>query len=131
MAEHPNVGRTREYLDTFARGDFDGLRKFFADDVLWHVAGDHQLAGDYHGKDALVGYFEKAGKLTGGTLRLEPTSIMASDGHVGMFLRVKGQRNGLDLDIEMAEAFTVRPDGTWSEFWSMADDQDTLDRFWS
>ena len=47
MAEHPNVTRTREYLDTFARGDLQGLRPFFSDDVVWHVAGSHDLSGDY------------------------------------------------------------------------------------
>ncbi|MEA2843567.1 MAG: SnoaL-like domain [Actinomycetota bacterium] len=58
MTEHPNVTRTREYLDTFARRDLQGLRPFFSDDVVWHVAGDHDLSGDYVGKDELTGYLE-------------------------------------------------------------------------
>ncbi len=40
-------------------------------------------------------------------------------------------RGARSLDIEMAETFTVRPDGTWSEFWSMPDDQEAVDAFWS
>ena len=131
MPEHPNVARTREYLDTFAAGDLEGLRPFFSDDVVWHVAGNHALSGDYFGKDELIAYFHEARDLSGGTLTLQPSSIMANDEHIVVMLRVSGERNGKTLDIEMAEAFTVRPDGTWSEFWAMPDDQDSVDEFWS
>jgi hypothetical protein len=31
----------------------------------------------------------------------------------------------------MAEMMEVRPDGLWSEFWSMPDDQASVDAFWS
>jgi uncharacterized protein len=131
LSEHPNVTRTREYLDTFARGDLEALRPYFSDDVVWHVAGNHALSGDYFGKDELIAYFHEARELSGGTLTLEPSSIMANDEHVVVMLRVSGERNGKTLDIEMAEAFTVLPDGTWSEFWAMPDDQVRVDEFWS
>jgi uncharacterized protein len=131
VSEHPNVTRTRQYFDTFAIGDLDALRDFFSDDVVWHVAGNHALSGDYHGKDELLSYFGKAREVSGGTLKLEPTAIMGSDRHVAVFLRITGERNGKRLDIEMAEAFTVDPDGRWSEFWSMPDDQDAVDEFWT
>ena len=131
MPEHPNVTRTRDYLDTFAQGDLEALRPYFSDDVVWHVAGSHALSGDYFGKDELIAYFHQARELSGGTLTLKPSSIMANDEHVVVMLRVSGQRNGKTLDIEMAEAFTVRPDGTWSEFWAMPDDQTSVDEFWS
>jgi hypothetical protein len=48
-----------------------------------------------------------------------------------MFLRVTGERGGKRVDIEMAQAFTVDVSGKLAEFWSMADDQDALDEFWS
>ena len=131
MAEHPNEARAREYFDTFARGDFDAVREYFSDDVVWHVSGYHPLSGEYRGKDALITYFERARDLTGGTLTLEPGAIMANDQHIGLFLRVRGERNGRTLDAELAEAFTVEPDGTWSEFWAMPDDQAAIDEFWS
>jgi ketosteroid isomerase-like protein len=131
LSEHPNVTRTREYLDTFAQGDLEALRPFFSDDVVWHVAGNHPLSGDYFGKDELIDYFHAARELSGGTLSLEPSSIMANDAHVVVMLRVSGEREGKKLDIEMAEAFTVLPDGTWSEFWAMPDDQASVDEFWA
>jgi ketosteroid isomerase-like protein len=119
------------YLDTFAEGDLEGLMEFFAPEVVWHVAGAHPLAGDYRGKDELLAYFTKAQDQTAGSLKLEPGSIMASDDHIAMFLRVTGERGGKRVDIEMAQAFTVDVSGKLAEFWSMADDQDALDEFWS
>jgi len=131
MSEHPNVTRMRQYLEVYARGDVDGVREFFSDDMVWHVAGHHPLSGDYRGKDELAAYFARTRELTGGTLTVEPSSVMASDDHVALFVRVKGERNGKTLDVEMAEAFTVGPDGRWTEFWAMPDDQDQVDEFWS
>jgi ketosteroid isomerase-like protein len=121
----------RRYLDTFAEGDLDALMDYFAPGVLWHVAGSHRLAGDYRGKDELRSYFDMAREETAGSLKLDPGSIMASDDHIAMFLRVTGERGGRRVDVEMAQAFTVDGDGKLAEFWSMADDQDALDEFWS
>lgn len=42
-----------------------------------------------------------------------------------------GERNGRTLDIEMAEMMDVGADGRWSSFWSMPDDQASVDAFWS
>lgn len=46
---------------------------------------------------------------------------------MALFLRVTGKR----LDVEMAEAMDVGPDGLWTAFWAMADDQHVVDEFWS
>jgi ketosteroid isomerase-like protein len=131
MNDHPNAGLMRNYLDTFAEGDVDGLMEYFSPDVLWHVAGSHPLAGDYRGKDELRSYFTKVREETAGSLKLDPGSIMASDDHIAMFLRVTGERAGKRVDVEMAQAFTVNGNGKLAEFWSMADDQDALDEFWA
>jgi uncharacterized protein len=131
MSEHPGVARARQYLSTFQQGDFDSLEDFFTDDVLWHVGGNHGLSGDYRGKESLFGYFRKVNEITGGGIKLDPEAIMASDRHVAMFLRVTGARDGRQLDVSMAEMVKVHPDGRWSEFWAMADDQDAVDRFWA
>ena len=35
------------------------LNDFFAEDILWHVGGRGQLAGDYRGRDAVYRFFGK------------------------------------------------------------------------
>lgn len=131
MSEHPQVARRRAYLEAFSRGEFDAVRDYFAEDVVWHVAGNHPLSGDYRGRDALLAYFTKVRELTDGTLTLEPTGILGNDDHVATFLRVHGRRGERELNVVMADMIKVGPDGAWTEFWSMPDDQDAVDVFWS
>ena len=131
VAEHPSAARAREYLATYAARDMVALRDFFTDDVVWHVAGKHPLSGDYRGKDSLVEYFERVDAFTDGTIAMEVEAILASERHVAMFMHVRGNRLGKTLDERMAEMFDVAPDGRWSEFWAMADDQKAVDEFWS
>jgi uncharacterized protein len=132
MDEHGNVGRLREALATFNRGDLDAYREFFDDDVVWYVRGTHPMAGAYRGIDALFDYFARAREVTGGSLRIEPIDIVADDHHAGVVARVRGQReNRRDLDTEMAEAFTFSADGRVTEFWALAWDQAAVDAFWA
>jgi ketosteroid isomerase-like protein len=131
MTEHPGVEGARASIEAFNRGDMTALREFYADDVVWHVGGTHGLSGDYRGRDELFGYFAKVREMTGGTLRLEPEAILTSEEHTAIFMKVSGQRDGKTLGVTLAEAFTMGPDGRWTEFWSLADDQDAVDTFWS
>jgi ketosteroid isomerase-like protein len=129
MSEHPQVTRTRAYFDAFANGDAGAMRDFFSDDIVWHVAGDHPLSGDYAGKDALLDYFAKTSEQA--ELTLEPTGIIGNDRHVAIFLRVAGRRGEKTMQVEMCEMVRLGPDGRWTEFWAMPDDQGAVDAFWS
>ncbi len=130
MNEHPGVQRAREYVDTFTRGDLDALRDFYAEDVVWHVGGRNHLSGDYSGRDELFTYFEEVRRLTGGTLRLHPESIVSSDRYTAMFTRVTAQRDEKSLDTVLAQILRNGPDGQWNEYWAVADEQDEVDAFW-
>jgi ketosteroid isomerase-like protein len=107
------------------------LGELFAEDVVWHVGGSHPLSGDKRGRRELLWYFQQVREMTGGTLQLEPESILASDEHIAMFTRVTGERNGRSLDVLMAQALTVGADGRFTEYWALADDQAAVDAFWS
>ena len=93
MAE-PNLERAREAFDAFGRGDLEAYKDYFADDVVWHVSGNHPLSGSYRGKEALFQYFEKVRELTEGSLQIQPQAILADESHVGVFARVTAQRRG-------------------------------------
>lgn len=131
MDEHPGAERARQSLELVTQGDFERLRDFYSDDVVWHVAGDHPLSGDYRGKEELFEYFARVNSLTGGSLAVEPESILATDKHVTMFTRVKARRDDKSLDVVLAQVFHVGPDGRWNEYWALADDQEAVNAFWS
>jgi ketosteroid isomerase-like protein len=131
VEEHPNVERIRDALAAYNRGDLESMRSFLAEDVVWHVGGNHPLSGDYRGRDAVFDYYAKVRDLTGGTLTLEPLDILANDRHGGIFMRVSGQREGKTLDVVLAEALTLDESGRWAEYWALADEHDKVDAFWA
>ena len=59
MAEHPNVARVRAGYAAFATGDFAVLTDLFAEDLVWHVGGRSQIAGEYRGRDAVFALLGK------------------------------------------------------------------------
>jgi ketosteroid isomerase-like protein len=131
MTEQSPASRAREAFAAFNRGDFATYRQSFADDVIWHVGGNHPMSGDYRGRDALFAYFDQVRQLTGGSLRTTPQDILADEAHVGVFTRVTAEREGRRLDVLQAQAFRVNADGKFCEYWALADDQEAVDAFWS
>jgi ketosteroid isomerase-like protein len=124
------VDRVRQALDAYNRGDFATLGSFLADDVVWHVGGDHPLSGDYRGRDEVIAYCEQALALTHGTLQGEPLEILADDRNAGVFNRITAEGAGRSLDTTLAQAISFDGDGRWTEYWALADDQDDVDEFW-
>jgi ketosteroid isomerase-like protein len=127
----PQRERVDRYFVAYARRDRQAISDYFAEDVVWHVAGSHALSGDYKGRENVLDYLARSQALTEGTLTLEPVDVMSSDDHIALFVRVTGERRGRRLDVELLEVFKVAADGRWSEFWSMADDQAQVDAFWA
>jgi ketosteroid isomerase-like protein len=129
--EHPNAARVRQGFEAFNRGDPEVMRSFIAEDILWHVGGDHPLSGDYRGREAALEYVARVVELTGGTLRGEPLDILVNDRHAGVFMHVTGERDGKRLDVVLAQALTFDEHGRWTEYWALADEQDEVDSFWA
>jgi ketosteroid isomerase-like protein len=128
---HPNVARLEAFLSAYADHDAERIGAALSEDAVWHVGGTHRLSGDYRGRDAVLEYFDRVGKETSGTLRLEPIEMMANDERAAAFLRVTADRADQRLDVTMAEAFQFDGQGRIREFWAHATDQAAIDRFWS
>ena len=128
---HPNEERARKAFDAFSAGDMDTVRDTLADDVVWHVGGRSQLAGDYRGKDEVFGFFAKLVELSGGTFALDVHDILANDEHVVALTRVTGEREGNTLDSRGAQVLHVNADGQVTESWFHPDDAYANDEFWS
>jgi ketosteroid isomerase-like protein len=128
---HPNVDLLRRSYEAFNTGDMDTLRASFTDDIMGHAPGKSPVAGDYKGVDEVFGFFQKLFELSGGTLKVEPHSILADDEH-GTVLGFQsaereGKRVGQFPTIEVYH-FTG---GKISEWWTFSPDQYAQDEFWS
>jgi ketosteroid isomerase-like protein len=125
-----HVEKARAVIGAVSAGDLDQLDRQLADDIVWHVGGEHPLSGDYLGREAVRGYHGRVHELTGSTLRLEPVDVLAGDHHLGIFLRATAEGTGRPLDTTMVEAVRLTDDGQWAEFWGLAEDQELVDAFW-
>jgi ketosteroid isomerase-like protein len=130
MADHPNVELLRKGYQAYSSGDMKTISELFADDVEWHVAGRSQLAGDYHGKDEVFGFFGKLVELSGGTARFEVHDLLANDEHGVALVTGSASREGRDFTGKDVHTFHIR-DGKVVEFWDSPLDQYASDEFWS
>lgn len=113
---HPNEELARRGYEAFGKGDMDTLNELFADDIVWHVPGRNALAGDYRGKDEVIGLFGKTAEISGGTFKLEIHDLLANDEHVVALVRATGQREGSSLDDNAVQVLHVK-DGKVTESW--------------
>ena len=126
MAEHPNVARIRDGYAAFAKGDFAALNDLFAEDLLWHVNGRSQFAGDYRGRDSVFGFFGKLMEVTEGSLHLDLHAVFADDEHGVALTIVTASRGGRSVTVTQAHVFHLR-DGKVVEYWDSSTNQYAFD----
>jgi hypothetical protein len=126
---HPNEALVRNGYEAFAKGDMQTVNELFADDIVWHVPGKSQLAGDYKGKDQVFDWFAKLINLSGGTFQQEIHDVVANDDHAIVLATLSAEREGARLQDRNVHVLHVR-DGKVTEFWGYAEDQYGDDEFW-
>ncbi len=126
-----NTELVRRGYAAFNAGDVAALAELFDEDSSWHTPGQSPIAGDYLGRDAVLGLLGRYESDTAGTLGAQLLSVTAGDdGRVVGIHRTTGERNGRRLDGGCCVVFEIRDgkivDGrehffdlhAWDEFWS-------------
>lgn len=130
MSEHPNAETLRAFYACFANDDYaTGVKAFLAPTVVWHVAGNNTLSGDFESPDAVVAQMRRYQRHSRGTLRLD-TSIVATDTHGVAIHDATASVPGFTYNAHEVDVFHIR-DGLITEFWSFSEDQAATDRLWS
>ena len=128
---HPNEDVVRQGYKAFSEGDMDTLRSLFAPDAVHVATGSSQVAGEYNGVDAVLGYYGKLFELSDGTFRAELENVkVEGDDTVVATHRDKGQRGDKTLDQDEDLTFTIS-DGKITRLVEKHSDQATYDAFWS
>jgi ketosteroid isomerase-like protein len=131
MAEHPNATLVWRGYELFSAGDMAGFLELLADDVAWHVPGRCPLAGDYKGRQGVLGYFTTIDELSGGTYQISDVhDVVASDEHVVGLHHSVASRPGKAYDHNETIIFHVR-DGLITEVWEVYGALYEIDEFWS
>jgi uncharacterized protein len=127
---HPNEVLIRKGYDAFKNNDLETLGELFADDIVWHTAGDNLISGDTRGKQEVFGLFGRLFEETDGTFMNEVHDAFGSDEHAVALTRIRGQRNGKTLETDAVHVMHIK-DGKATESWVMSKDQAATDAFWS
>ncbi len=116
--EHPNTLAYLRTVEAFRERDFDTIASLIAEDVVWHLPGEHPLAGDWEGRDRLFQLLAKLGPL-GFTIREH--DVFADDDHVCALSYIGARRDGLEVETRVVSVFHYR-DGRQTERWFYPDD---------
>jgi len=128
---HPNEDLVRQGYQAFSDGDMDTLRSLFAPDAVHVATGSSQIAGEYNGVDAILGYYGTLFELSDGTFRAELEGVrVEGDDTVVATHRDKGQRGGKTLDQDEDLTFTIA-NGKITRLVENHSDQAAYDAFWS
>jgi ketosteroid isomerase-like protein len=108
MAEHPHIELVRRQYQALSSGDTATLQQLYTRDCVVHLPGNHPLAGEHKGRDAVVDAARRMREETNGTLRFEPPQLFLDGrGHVIAMTRMTAERKGRRHDAARATGFTI------------------------
>src|SRR5712691_7620414 len=110
-----NEDTLRTVYDAFAKGDVATVMGVLTDDIQYHISGRSLVAGDYSGKDEVLGFFGKLMELSGGTFQVQVLDILANDLHGVTLTMERGQREGKTLENRAVHVWDIR-DGKCAQF---------------
>ncbi len=127
----PNEDLVRAASAAFGRGDLGTLRdRFFAPDIVWHIAGTGPLAGDYEGAAQVMGVLGKISELSGGTVRPQLHDVLVSDDHTVALTSIRAERAGRQLQLNLVHVIHAE-NGKATEVWTHSSDPAAAAQFWS
>ena len=113
----------------YAGGETDAVRALLTEDVEWHVPGENAIAGDYHGVEEVIGYFQRRRALAANTLRLHPGETLVGDSHVAVLTDGTAVLAGVEHRWSTLGLYRLR-DRRIAACWLLALDLPAFDRVW-
>jgi ketosteroid isomerase-like protein len=127
---HPNVATYLEAIEAFNRNDLDAVHEHVQPDVVYRIAGDNLISGEYRGIVGFAAILRLLKEVSGGTLSLAPTAILADDDNLIARARITARRGGKTLDTEHVYAYRF-VDGKLADGQVFVSDPAHVDAFWS
>jgi ketosteroid isomerase-like protein len=115
----------------FGRGDFSALQnQFFAENIVWHVAGTGPLAGDYLGIAQVMGVLGKISELSRGTVETDLHDVLVSNDHTVALVTIRAERPGKQLQLNLVHVIHAE-NGKATEVWTYSSDPSAAAEFWA
>lgn len=119
----------QRYITAWQSSDLEALLGMYADDVVFHYAGNTDIAGDHIGRDAAVAAMVTASTRAQREL-LDVVDVMSGDELGALVVRERLTRGDLTADVRRVLVYRVRGDEI-AECWVLDEDQHLIDRFWA
>ncbi len=116
--EHANATAYRNAAAAFRSGDISRIRALIDDEVVWHIPGDHPMAGDVTGVEALMAFLTRLGEIG---FSLHEHDVFGSDAHVCALSEMGATRPGTDVSTRVVSVFHFR-EGRQVERWIYPED---------
>jgi ketosteroid isomerase-like protein len=115
----------------FGRGELSALQdQYFAENVVWHIAGTGPLAGDYTGAAQVIGQLGKISELAGGSVQPQVHDVLVSNDHTVVLVTVSAERAGKQLQLNLVHVIHAE-NGKATEVWTHSADPAGSAQFWS
>ena len=105
-SEHPNATAYRRTADAFRDGDSEAVAALIDEDVVWHVPGNHEMAGDVVGRDALLDWLMTLGPRG---FWLSERDVFGNDEHVCALSSAGIRREGVDVQTDLLVSKGAKP----------------------
>ncbi len=126
----PGEQQLRALHDAFSRGDMDTVLSYCTEDIVFHVPGHNQVAGEYKGRDAFLEMVGKVMQLSGGTFREELLDALANDRHGVALAYHTLERSGKKHEYHTVHVWRVRGD-KYCEWFEHPGETAAFDAAWS
>ncbi len=111
-----------------ADGDVEVLSRVFSPELIWHASGRGPRSGDYRGQREVFEYLASIGDAAE-RFDSELEDVLVGEDKVAVLFRIRGRREGSDLDTHFILVFRVEEDRI-AEVWAVPRDQYAIDEFW-
>jgi hypothetical protein len=116
-----------DYIAAAHRGDWDTNARYFAEDILIHIPGNSELAGEHRGRTVALHYIETArARSHGHDVELEVVDMLTSQERVALLVRERFHTGDGPVDIRRCNVYRWRGSEI-AEIWIFEADQYAVD----
>jgi ketosteroid isomerase-like protein len=128
------MGETNKQLvqrmtQAFLKGDMATVQDLWEEDIVWHFPGCSAIAGEFHGKEAVLKHLSGPRQL-GGSFKMTPRAFFGDKKYGAALYEITSARNGKTLTETRVMVCTI-DNGKVVEARIYPADQYALDEFWS
>ena len=114
----------------YAGGAAEPLRDVLAEDIVWRVPGDNDIAGEYRGIESVMEYFARRRDLARRTFRMHPGEVLVGDGdHVAVLTDGTAEIDGVARRWSTVGLYRLRGERV-AACWLLPLDPQAFDEIW-